>query len=44
MASGVLFWPNMMGFQSSLPVMGSMYFLRRKRMLLVLTSASTLGG
>src|ERR1700722_13862470 len=43
-ARGALFWPIMMGFQSSLPVIGSMYFLRRKRMLLVLTSASTLGG
>ena len=29
-AVGVLFWPNRTGFQSSLPVMGSMYFLRRK--------------
>src|SRR5579863_7146582 len=44
MARGALFCPNMTGFQSSLPVMGSMYFLRRKRMLLVLTNASTLGG
>src|SRR4051812_48244398 len=43
-ASGVFCCPNMMGFQSSLPVMGSTYFLRRKRMLLVLTSASILGG
>src|SRR5579872_2129093 len=29
---GVLFWPNMTGFQSSLPVIGSVYFLRRKWM------------
>ena len=35
---------NRIGFQSSLPVMGSMYFLRRKRISLVLTSASALGG
>src|SRR5580698_2305348 len=44
MAMGTLFWPNMIGFQSSLPVIGSIYFLRRKRMSLVLTSASAEGG
>src|SRR5208337_348193 len=45
MAVGALFWPYRTGFQSSLPVVGSAYFLRRKRMLLVgLTRASTLGG
>src|SRR5271157_889904 len=45
MAVGALFWPYRTGFQSSLPVVGSLYFLRRKRMLLVgLTRASTLGG
>src|SRR5580692_2196356 len=43
-AIGVLFWQNMIGFQSSFPVIGSMYFLRRKRISLVLTSASRLGG
>ena len=43
-AVGVLFWPYRTGFQSSLPVMGSMYFLRRKRISLVFTSASALGG
>ena len=43
MAVGVLFWPKRMGFQSSLPVMGSMYFLRRKRISLVLTRASDVG-
>src|ERR1035438_8121975 len=42
---GALFWPNRTGFQSSLPVVGSAYFLRRKRILLVgLTRASTLVG
>src|ERR1035437_1518487 len=40
----VLAWPKRMGFQSSLPVMGSGYFLRRKRISLVLTNASMLGG
>ena len=43
-AVGALFWPNRTGFQSSTPVIGSVYLLRRKRMLLVFTSASTLGG
>jgi len=43
-AVGVLFWPYRTGFQSALPVMGSMYLLRRKRMLLVFTRASALGG
>lgn len=43
-AVGALFCPKRMGFQSSLPVMGSMYFLRRKRISVVLTSASRLGG
>ena len=43
-AVGVLFWPYRTGFQSSLPVTGSMYFLRRKRISLVFTSASALGG
>src|SRR5271157_361522 len=41
---GVLFWPKRMIFHSSLPVVGSIYFLRRKRIWLVLTSASMLGG
>jgi len=41
---GALFWPNWIAFHSSLPVVGSTYFLRRKRILLVFTSASTLGG
>src|ERR1035438_7582529 len=40
----VLFWPMRMIFHSSLPVVGSMYFLRRKRISLVMTSASMLGG
>src|SRR5579863_4104926 len=44
MAWGVLFWPKRTGFHSALPVVGSIYFLRRKRMSLVLTSASILGG
>jgi hypothetical protein len=45
MAVGHLFWPNRIGFQSSLPVVGSTYFLRKKRILLVgLTSASMLDG
>src|ERR1035437_1940787 len=45
MTVGALFWPYRTGFQSSLPVVGSVYFLRRKRMLLVgLIRASTLGG
>src|SRR5271166_6577195 len=44
MAVGALFSPNLIGFQSSLPVVRSVYFLRRKRMLFVFTSASTLGG
>jgi hypothetical protein len=45
MAVGALFWPSIIGFQSSLPVNGSTYFLRRKRMPLVgLTRASRLGG
>ena len=44
-AVGALFWPNRMGLHSSFPVVGSMYFLRRKRILLVgLISASGLGG
>lgn len=44
-AVGALFWPRWMGFQSSLPVIGSVYLLRRKRILLVgLISASMLGG
>jgi len=43
-AVGVLFWPYRTGFQSSLPVMGSMYFLRRKRISLVFTRVSALGG
>ena len=30
-AVGCLFWPMWMGFHSSFPVEGSMYFLRRKR-------------
>ncbi len=41
---GNLFWPMRMGLHSFLPVVGSMYFLRRKRILLVLTSASTFIG
>lgn len=45
MTVGALFWPNRTGFQSSLPVVGSAYFLRIKRILLVgLTRASTLVG
>jgi len=36
--------PKRIGFQSSLRVTGSMYFLRRKRISLVLTSALALGG
>jgi len=40
----VFAWPNMIGFQSCLPVVGSMYFLRRKRTSFVFTSASALGG
>lgn len=40
----VLFWPRWISFQSSLPVIGSRYLLRRKRMSLVLTSASSVGG
>ncbi|MGD1064394.1 MAG: hypothetical protein ABR860_14130 [Terracidiphilus sp.] len=44
MATGVLFWPKRTGFQSALLVMGSTYFLRRKRISLVLTRASALGG
>lgn len=43
-AVGVLFCPNITGFQSSWPVSGSLYFLRRNLMLLVSTSACTLGG
>src|SRR5208337_3878449 len=31
MTVGALFWPKKTGFQSSLPVVGSAYFLRRKR-------------
>jgi hypothetical protein len=34
-------WPKRMGFQSALPVSGSVYFLRRKRSWLVSTSWST---
>jgi len=40
----VLASPKRIGFQSSLLVVGSMYFLRRKWMSLVLTSAFALGG
>lgn len=43
-AMGALFWPNAIGFQSSLPVMGSVYFFLRNRMLFVFTSALMLGG
>src|SRR6185437_814529 len=44
MAMGALFWQYRIGFQSSLPVVGSMYLLRRNRMSLVFTSASMFGG
>src|SRR5581483_5447386 len=44
MAIGTLFCPKRTGFQSSLPVIGSIYRLRRKRISLVFTSASALGG
>lgn len=43
-AVGVLFCPKRTGFQSSLPVVGSIYRLRRKRISLVFTSASMFGG
>jgi len=44
MAVGALFCPRRIGFQSSFPVIGSAYRFRRKRMLLVMTSASMLVG
>src|ERR1035438_3515180 len=44
MAIGALFCPNRMGFQSSLPVIGSVYRLRKNLIRLVLTRASTLVG
>ena len=40
----VLACPHRTGFQSSLPVVGSMYFLRRKRISLVFTRAFWFGG
>jgi hypothetical protein len=40
----VLACPNRIGFHSALPVVGSTYFLRRKRISWVFTSASRLGG
>src|ERR1035441_4640400 len=41
---GVLFWPKRMIFHSSLPVVGSMYFLRSKGVWLVLDQKSGVEG